>query len=377
MSYRAIKRCFCSGETNMTTFKIFTALAFVALLAFPAQASKEKRIADLIENANAKGEFSGAALVAAGDKIIYRGAVGLANREWKIPNRLDTKFRLSSITKQFTALLVMQLVSEAKLDLNKTVSDYLPDYRKDTGSKIRLRDLLSSASGLPTFDDLAFYQSDDAKLDDVNFVVRNYLNKDLTFEPGARFNYNNADFIILGAIIEKVSGKSFPQNLRERIFAPLGMKNSGVFTSEIVENLASGYFRRGGKFIIETPFRMQNYYAAASAYAAVDDMFLWDRALLTNKLLSKELTAAMFTPSPKLGFVALGSWTYSLKVADGKEHRFVERQGNVGGFCNLNIIAPDNDWSVILLSNTETQTLFRTYANEGLSAEILQVLSAK
>jgi CubicO group peptidase (beta-lactamase class C family) len=355
--------------------KIYILLILCGFLTIANAQSPKAKIQKLLENAYAKGEFSGVALIAKGDKIIYKGAVGLANREWKIPNTVNTKIRLCSVTKQFTAMLTMQLVAEGKLNLDKTVSDYLPDYRQDTGSKIRLRDLLNSASGLPTFDDLAFYQSDDEKLTDVNYVVKNYLSGDLTFEPSTKFNYNNADFIILGAIIEKVLGKSFEQNLRERIFTPLGMKNSGVYTQEIVENQASGYYRKDGRFIIETPFRMQNYQAAASAYSTIDDMFLWDRALLTNKLLSKDLTREMFTPSPKLYFVALGSWAYNLKLSDGKEHRMVERQGNVGGFCNLNIIAPDDDWSLVLFSNTETQTLFRTYGNEGLSAEILNILA--
>lgn len=339
--------------------------------------SKSEKIARLIQTANAKGEFNGVALVAAGDKIIYKGAIGLANREWKIPFSTKTKMRFCSVTKQFTALLIMQLVAEEKLSLDKTVSDYLPDYRPETGNKIRLRDLLSSSSGLPTFDDEELYQSGEAKLNDVNFIIKNRLSGDLDFEPGAKFNYNNADFIILGAIIERVSGKSFEQVLREKVLAPLGMKNTGVFSEEIVEDLANGYFRKNGKFIVETPYRMQNFYAAANMYGTIEDLFWWDRALLTSKLLSKELTAEMFTPSKKLGFVALGSWVYSLKLADGKEHQFVERQGNVGGFCNLNIIAPNDDWTLILMSNTETEALFSTYTNKGLSAEILNVLAEK
>lgn len=96
-----------------------------------------------------------------------------------------------------------------------------------------------------------------------------------------------------------------------------------------------------------------------------------------NKLLTKDLTSEMFTPSAKLGFVALGSWVYSLKLPDGKAHRLIERQGNVGGFCNLNIIAPDDDWSLILLSNAETDQLFQTYSGKGLSADILKALTEK
>lgn len=359
--------------------KLIVAIVAVCLLSISAvdAQSKPEKIAKLIAAANVKGDFNGVALVAAGDRIIYKTAIGLANREWRVPFHSRTKMRFCSLTKQFTAMLVMQLVAEGKLELGKTVSDYLPDYRQDTGGKIRLRDLLNSSSGLPTFDEPGFYQSDDEKLRDVNFVVKNRLNNNLTFEPGAKFNYNNADFIILGAIIERVSGKNFEQNLREKILLPLGMKNTDVFSENIVENLASGYLRKDKRFILETPYRMQNFYAAANMYGTLEDLFLWDRALLTNKILSKDLTTEMFTPSAKLGFVALGSWVYSLKLADGKNHKFVERQGNVGGFCNLNIIAPDDDWTLILMSNTETETLFSTYANKGLSAEILNVLAEK
>ena len=352
-------------------------LAIVLSATSAAAQSKTEKIAKLIADANSRGDFNGVALVAKGDQIVYKGAIGLANREWQIPFRVDTRMRFCSVTKQFTAMLVMQLVADGKLALDKTVSDYLPDYRQDTGGKMRLRDLLNSSSGLPTFDDSAFYQSDDAKLSEVNYVVKKYLSNDLTFEPGTKFNYNNADFIILGAIIERVSGKSFEQNLREKILAPLGMKNTGVFTDEIVANLASGYDRKDRRFIVETAYRMPNYYAAAAMYGTLDDLFVWDRALLSDKLLSKELTAEMFTPSARLGFVALGSWVYRLKLTDGKAHKFVERQGNVGGFCNLNIIAPEDGWTLVLMSNTATETLFRTYGNEGLSAAILNVLAEK
>lgn len=195
--------------------------------------STPEKIAKIVAAANAKGDFNGVVLVAKGDNVIYKSAVGLANREWKIPFSVATKMLFCSVTKQFTALLIMQMVvADGKLDLNKTVKDYLPDYRTETGSKIRLRDLLNSASGLLTFDDLAFYQSDDEKIGDLQAVVKNHLSGDLTFSPGAKFNYNNADFFILGTIIEKVSGKTFAENLREKILDPLKMKNTGVFSGE-------------------------------------------------------------------------------------------------------------------------------------------------
>jgi CubicO group peptidase (beta-lactamase class C family) len=198
-----------------------------------------------VKNYNAKGDFEGVVLVAKGGKVIHKQAVGLANREWKIPHRLDTRFRICSITKQFTAVLVMQLVEAGKLNLDTPVSEYLPDFRKELGGKITLRNLLSSSSGLPTFDDLAFWQKDDEQLASASFTAKNYIGSSssgLSFEPGAKFNYNNADFILVGAILEQISGKSFEQLLQEKILQPLGMKRTGILKQkEITENLASGY----------------------------------------------------------------------------------------------------------------------------------------
>ena len=345
-------------------------------LVYSVPASPKATIAKLLENANAKGEFSGVVLIAKGDEIIYKGAVGQANRDWKILNDTDTKFRICSITKQFTAMLVMQLVEAGKINLDSTVADYLPEFRRETASKIKIRGLLLSASGLPVLPD-EFYVSEDAKMADANFVINKYLQGDLLFEPGAKFNYNNGDFIILGAIIEKVSGKNYEANLREKILQPLGMKNTGLLKNEnIIENLASGYSFKDSKFFNESFVQIQNFSAAGAMYSTAGDLLLWDKALMSNKILSKKFTDEMFTPSPQLGFVALGSWRYKLKLG-GAEKTVVERQGYINGFCALNLIVPEDKLALIFLSNTETQTLFQTYASQGLSFEVLKSVTEK
>lgn len=351
-------------------------LIFLAIVS-TAQAFNRETIAKLIDDANKKGEFSGVVLVAKGDEVIYKAVVGQANREWKIANAANTKFRICSITKQFTAMLVMQLIEAGKIDLDKTVADYLPEFRKETASRIKIRDLLSSASGLATLPD-EFYVSEDAKMTEADFVIKNYLQKDLEFAPGEKFNYNNADFIVLGGIVEKVAGKDYETVLREKILQPLGMKNSGILRNDaIIENLASGYGFKEGKYSKESFVQIQNFGASGAMYSTAEDLFLWDRALLSNKILSKKYTDEMFAPLPKLGFVALGSWTYSTKFADGKTRKLTERQGYINGFCALNIIAPDDNVSAIFLSNVETQTLFRTYAAQGLSYQVLNAVFEK
>lgn len=214
-------------------------------------------------------------------------------------------------------------------------------------------------------------------MSDANFVIGKYLQGDLSFEPGAKFNYNNGDFIILGAIIERVSGKSYETNLKEKILQPLGMKNTGLLKNEsVVENLANGYSFKDGKFFNESFVQIQNFGAAGALVSTAEDLLLWNRALMANKLLSKKSTDEMFTPSAKLGFVGLGSWSYKLNLG-GKEKTIVERQGYINGFCALNLIVPENDFALIFLSNTETQTLFQTYASRGLSFEVLKALFEK
>ncbi|MEZ5429439.1 MAG: serine hydrolase domain-containing protein [Pyrinomonadaceae bacterium] len=345
----------------------------VLILGFNAfAAGTAEKIGNLLAESYKKGEYSGALIVARGEKIIYRGAIGLAQREWTVPNTAATRFRINSITKQFTALLIMRLVEEGKISLDGRISDYLPDFPKATGEKVTVKNLLMNASGLPLLEDIAFYRTADPRFADPGYVIKNYLSGGLISEPGARFNYNNGDFIILGAIIERVSGKSFRQVLEEKILKPLGMKNTGLVESQaVIENLADGYVFRDDKFYREPFFSIENYGAAGAMYSTLDDMFLWNKALIGNKLLSKESTAKMFTPAPELGFVGLGSWVYDLKLKDGKTYKIIERQGGIGGFSSLNLFAPEAELSVIFLGNVGTETLFRTYAGQGLSYQVI------
>ncbi len=355
---------------------IFYSLCVIVLLSINSLAKDSIAFQNLLENAYKKGEYSGALLVAKGDKVIFKGAVGLANREWNIPNKTDSRFRINSITKQFTAMLVMQLVEEGKIELDKPISTYLPNFPKQLSKKITVKDLLMSASGLPDFDVPAFYTTQDERLTKFDYITKTFLKGELQFEPGSKFNYNNGDFLTAGAIIEKVTGKTFEQVLQEKILKPLGMKNTGMIENgEIIEDLASGYIYKDGKFYKEPFYSIENYGSAGAMYSTLDDMFIWNKALFSYKLLSKENTEKMFTASPQLGFVALGSWVYDLKFAEGKSYKLIERQGAIGGFSSLNVISYDEKLSIIFLGNVGTGTLFRTFAKQGLSFETLRLLN--
>src|SRR3984893_19516327 len=221
-------------------------LGMLIILAFQASAlaqDKARKIDDLVALYHNYGQFNGAALVAENGKVIYKKGVGLANMEWNIPNEPDTKFRLGSITKQFTATLILQLVEQGKIKLDGNVSDYLPDYRKDTGAKMTIHHLLSHTSGVPNYTAAPGFEENVSrnpfKVDD---FVKKYASGDLEFEPGAKFNYSNSGYFLLGAIIEKVAGKPYAQVLQEKITDPLGMKNTGYdHYSPIISKRATGY----------------------------------------------------------------------------------------------------------------------------------------
>jgi CubicO group peptidase (beta-lactamase class C family) len=182
------------------------------------------------------GDFSGAVLVARDGKILYENAFGYANREWSIANDLGTKFEIGSMTKQFTALLVLQFVNEGKIRLDGSISDYLPYYRKDTGRRVIIAELLSHTSGIPDFLSQPSFLGGSASRAHygVQEFATQYCSGDLLFAPGTRFGYSNSGYFLLGAMLEQVSGSSFERLLQDRILTPLKMKDSGYVHPETV-----------------------------------------------------------------------------------------------------------------------------------------------
>ena len=195
----------------MKTAKLFTLFIVALVTATNAFAQKTaQKIDALVKQYNDYGQFNGSVLVAEKGKIIYEKGFGLANMEWAIPNQPDTKFRIGSVTKQFTAALVLQLVEEGKIKLDGKITDYLTDYRKDTGDKVTIHQLLNHTSGIPSYtnrpDFFAEFSRDPYNITD---FVKKFASGDLEFEPGSKYSYNNSGYSLLGAIIEKVTGKSY------------------------------------------------------------------------------------------------------------------------------------------------------------------------
>ncbi|HEY8181154.1 MAG TPA: serine hydrolase [Thermoanaerobaculia bacterium] len=330
--------------------KILLLLLFVALPSFAA--THAERIDALISAYNKMRQFNGSALVAEKGSVILQKGYGLANMEWQIPNTPDTKFRLGSITKQFTSMVIMQLVSEGKIKLDDKITTYLPDYRKDTGEKVTVRNLLTHTSGIPSYTSIpGFFQNQSRDPYTVSDFVKKYTMGDLEFEPGSKYVYDNSGYFLLGAIIERVTGKSYEKNLQERIFDPLGMKDSGYdHSNTVIAHRASGYVLTPGGYENAPYLDMTIPFAAGSLYSTVADLYKWDRALYTDKLLSPELKKAVFTPN--LNDYAFGWVVHKSKLDNQAEVNTVMHGGGINGFNTTINRFPDTQDLIVLLDNT-------------------------
>lgn len=315
--------------------------------------TKAAKIDEVVTAANKHRLFNGSVLVAENGKVIYKKGLGKANMEWDIPNTPDTKFRLGSITKQFTATLVLQLVQEGKIKLDGKLSDYLPAYRKDVGDKVTIHQLLNHTSGIPSYTSLARFMEEASRTPyGVDDFVKKYASNDLAFEPGSKFAYNNSGYFLLGAIIEKVAGKSYEQVLKERILDPLGMKNTGYDHSDtIIEKRASGYektpegYRNAGYLDMSIP------YAAGSLYSTVEDLYLWDQALYTDRVLATQWKELMFKPN--LSDYAYGWRVTKASLGTGMEPvPEISHGGGINGFNTSIVRFPAQKHLIVLLDNT-------------------------
>lgn len=330
-------------------------IVFLTFLSLSTSAqNKAKQIDELISKYNEYRYFFGSALVADNYEVVFKKGYGLANVEWNIPNTPDTKFRIGSITKQFTSMLIMQLVAEGKISVDAKITDYLPYYRKDTGDKITIQMLLTHTSGIPNYtrrEDFAekiskkFYKPDD--------FVKEYCSGDLEFEPGKQFNYSNSGYFILGAVLENVTGKSYETLLKQRILDPLGMKNTGYdWHQTIIEKRAAGYDITSTGFKNTAWLDMSLPYAAGSLYSTVEDLLIWDKALRTEKLLPKSYMDEIFKGRiDALGGKYAYGWTVNKKKIEDKEFDVVSHGGGINGFNTINYIIPEKGQVVVLFSN--------------------------
>ncbi len=328
--------------------KIFT-LVLVAMLSATAtsadapavNAARMDTIARIYVDTN---QFMGTVLVARGDNVLFSKAYGFANLEWKIPNALDGKFRIGSVTKQFTAAAILLLEERGKLSTSDLVKKHYPDAPAAWG-EVTIYHLLTHTSGIPNFTSLPDYQKSEPMPSTADETLKRVRDKPLEFKPGAEMRYSNSGYVLLGAIIEKVSGKSYADFLEENIFKPLGLKDTRYDVNrKVLTHRVSGYTpgRNGpenaGLIDMSVPG------AAGGLYSTVGDLHRWNRALFGHKLLSAASVKKMTTP-PK------GDYALGIAVGNDGGVRFFQHGGGISGFnCKL-VYYPDSQMTIVALSN--------------------------
>ena len=362
-----MKKCYLFLSVCLSVFlTLGSAQASVNIDAGNAQftnTTKADKIDELVSRYAEYGKFDGAILVAEEGKVIYQKAFGWANREWDIPNQTDTKFRIASMTKQFTAMLIMQLVAEKQLTLTEPITTYLPEYPKESGNKINIHHLLTHTAGIPNYTSFDDYRSIMRRPMQPTEIIYLFADSSLQFTPGERFSYSNSGYVVLGAIIEKVSGKSYEKVLQEKILKPLGMNHTGIDKpGRVLKNRALGYNENGANYMNANFIDMSVAFAAGNIYSTVEDLFLWDQALYTQKLLPANYMDLIFTPHiPAWGQHYGYGWNIGKKrIGNTKDCLpVVEHDGGINGFNSLIVRVPSARSSIILLNNRGGAPLYQ------------------
>lgn len=292
-------------------------------------------------------QFSGTVLLARGGKPVFARSYGMANYELGVPNGADTVFRLASVTKQFTALAVMQLQEQGKLQVDDPICRYLTDCPA-VWQPITIRHLLNHTSGIPNFSSLPEWDEVLSRRDYKPIeLVALFRDLPLKFAPGEKYDYSNSGYHLLGLIIERASGMGWGEYVKQRILVPLGMTHSGDDnTRALIPHRASGYYSLGTTFINAPIISRTVGYAAGGLYSTVGDLLLWDRALVPGKLVGQASLDAMFTP-------AKSNYGFGWRIAERFGRREMDHSGSDNGFSTYIIRFPVDGLTAIVLSNSD------------------------
>lgn len=315
-----------------------------------------------LEKLAASDSFSGAVLIAQDDKPIFRKAYGMANKDGNVQNRVTTKFNLGSMNKMFTGVAVAQLAEQGKLSFNDTVGKYLPDYpNKAVADKVTIHQLLTHTSGLGDYlhDKFSAAQSGFKRVADYLPV---FANDPLAFEPGRGWQYSNAGYIVLGAIIERVTGQSYYDYVQKHIFKPAGMNHTGFYPPVgDLPGAAIPYTNFGPKGPWQGPRHAAERVElrggpAGGGYSTVDDLLKFSIALRRHKLLSPQYTDIITTGKVDAPF---GKYGYGFGVVNFKGVRSFGHNGGAPGISAQFDVYPDLGYTVIVLSNYDPPSMVK------------------
>jgi CubicO group peptidase (beta-lactamase class C family) len=317
--------------------------------------SYAQKIDTLISDYATQNLFSGAVLVAHKGKILFKKAYNLADRELNVANTTAMKFRIASLTKQFTALAILQLQEKKLLSISDPLSKFVPNFTQ--GDMITLHHLLSHSSGIPN---ITFFADFGTKClqpttlsEEVEYLRSN--STQLDFKPGTKYTYSNSNYIILSYIIEKVSGQSFESYLQDYILKPLGMHDSGLENlSQIIPNRTSGYVRNDTQIKNAPYFDFSWAVGSGGMYSTIEDMYRWNRALYANqqKIASPESFKQLFAPHTPIAAHIPNFWYgYGLALEECEFGLCISHEGNINGFSSYTTHYTKDDTSIIILSN--------------------------
>jgi len=308
-----------------------------------------------IDKAASAGKFSGVWLWTKNGKAITSGARGKADRETGIDNTLNTRFRIGSMNKMFTAVATLQLVERGKLSLDDTIGKILPDYpNANVASKVKIRHLLSHTGGTGDIFGPKF-EAHRLELKTLQDYVKLYGERDLQFEPGTKWEYSNYGFLLLGVLIEKVSGKSYYDFVAENIYKVAGMTNSGSEPESVeVANRSKGYMRDQFEMVSNEPTLPWRGTSAGGGYTTAADLMAFANALMSSKLLKAETLAEATRPQ-----FTTGAYGFGFQIGRPDEARTYGHGGGAPGMNAILRVYPESGQSVIVLCNLDSPSASR------------------
>jgi D-alanyl-D-alanine carboxypeptidase len=339
-------------------------LSLLALALAPANALADRKAIEAV--AEASGLTRGGEVIASRfDKFIFRGRWGMA------VNTVSSTWRWASVTKQVIATLILQEVAAGRIRLDSPVATYLPGFASPNARLVTVRQLLRHQSGLPNPDDTAAAPGAIPAYDAPGYrgsrdPLTGYCAGPVKAAPGGQWSYNNCDYLVLGALLEKVTGMNWPRLVRDRIAGPYGLASVGAFPTPrpVVTGTIDGR--------PDTGYDLAAFGSAAGLYGTARDLWRFDRALMTGKLMPEAARAEMWDGRPEQGSMALGQWVYTAPLK-GCPHpvRIVERRGAIGGVEVRNFILPEWDAVVIAFTDHSGVDFGEVWQGRGTSHDLL------
>ena len=362
--------------------KLFVSILFVLLNALCLFAQNiEFKINELMSAYADNGQFNGTILIKKGENFIYKKAFGLANREWDIPNTIDSKFLIGSIGKPFTALMTLILVDDGLIELNSTINSYIPEYSGPGKNKVTIHQMLTHTSGIPNHGAIPNLSKKLVRwIYDTDQSLELIQNIDLKFEPGTAFEYSGIAYNLLAIICEKVSKKDFGDLLKERIFIPLEMNNTKHDKNlDIDTKRADGYeYHLLEGYMNPSYIEMCHVKGSGGILSTVEDMSIFcNECFMSQRLLSKELYKKMFTPYIKDWQYYGYGWWITNKNINGDSLTLISHGGSTDGYKAYLTRIVEDSVDIILCQNNYYRTELGVKFDYSITNEIIDILYGK